>query len=61
MVADRLEIAARAIGDPHRLLAGTDCGFDTAAGLGTVAEEVVWEKLKALSEGAAIATRRLLG
>ena len=61
VVADRLEIAARAIGDPHRLLAGTDCGFDTAAGLGTVAEEVVWEKLKALSAGAEIATRRLLG
>jgi len=59
VVADRLEIAARAIGDPHRLLAGTDCGFDTAAGLGTVAEEVVWEKLKALSEGAGIATQRL--
>ena len=61
VVADRLEIAARAIGDPHRLLAGTDCGFDTAAGLGTVAEEVVWEKLRALSAGAEIATRRLLG
>ncbi len=60
VVADRLEIAARAIGDPHRLLAGTDCGFDTAAGLGAVAEEVVWEKLRALSAGAGIATRRLL-
>ena len=59
VVADRLEIAARAVGDPHRLLAGTDCGFDTAAGLGAVAEEVVWEKLRALRAGAAIATRRL--
>jgi 5-methyltetrahydropteroyltriglutamate--homocysteine methyltransferase len=60
VVADRLETAARAIGDPHRLLAGTDCGFDTAAGLGTVAEEVVWEKLRALSAGAEIATKRLM-
>ena len=59
VVADRLEIAARAVGDPHRLLAGTDCGFDTAAGLGAVAEEVVWEKLRALRAGAAIATERL--
>jgi 5-methyltetrahydropteroyltriglutamate--homocysteine methyltransferase len=59
VVADRIERAAEAIGDPHRILAGTDCGFDTAAGLGEVAEEVVWEKLKALREGADIASRRL--
>jgi len=61
VVADRIERAAEAIGDARRVLAGTDCGFDTAAGLGEVAEEVVWEKLKALHVGADIATRRLLG
>jgi 5-methyltetrahydropteroyltriglutamate--homocysteine methyltransferase len=60
VVADRIEYAARAIGDPHRVIAGTDCGFDTSTGLGKVAEEVVWEKLKALRAGADIATRRLL-
>lgn len=59
VVADRIERAAIAVGDPRRVLAGTDCGFDTAAGLGEVAEEVVWEKLKALRSGADIATRRL--
>ncbi len=59
VVADRIELAAQAIGDPQRLLAGTDCGFDTAAGLGEVAEEVVWEKLRALRQGAEIASRRL--
>jgi 5-methyltetrahydropteroyltriglutamate--homocysteine methyltransferase len=59
VVADRIERAAEAIGDPHRVLAGTDCGFDTAAGLGEVAEELVWEKLKALRSGADIATRHL--
>jgi 5-methyltetrahydropteroyltriglutamate--homocysteine methyltransferase len=59
VVADRLERAAAAVGDPRRVLAGTDCGFDTAAGLGEVAEEIVWEKLKALRAGADIATRRL--
>ena len=42
-------------------LAGTDCGFGTAAGLGEVAEEVVWERLRALRAGAELATRRLLG
>jgi len=59
VVADRIERAAEAIGDARRVLAGTDCGFDTAAGLGEVAEEVVWEKLKALRAGADIATHRL--
>ena len=59
VVADRIERAARAVGDPRRVLAGTDCGFDTAAGLGAVAEEVVWEKLRALRAGADLASRRL--
>ena len=61
VVADRIESAARAAGDPRRVLAGTDCGFDTAAGLGCVAEEVVWEKLRALRAGADLASARLFG
>ncbi len=60
VVAERLERAAAAVGDPRRVLAGTDCGFDTAAGLGTVADDVVWAKLRALRAGADLATRRLL-
>jgi len=36
-VADRIERVAAAIGDPHRVIAGTDCGFDTSAGMGRVA------------------------
>ena len=59
VVADRLERVADAIGDPRRLIAGTDCGFDTAAGAGRVAEDVVWAKLASLSEGARIASGRL--
>jgi len=58
-VADRIERVAAAIGDPHRVIAGTDCGFDTSAGMGRVAEDVVWAKLKALAEGARIASGRL--
>ena len=61
VVADRIERAARAVGDPRRVMAGTDCGFDTSAGFGLVADELVWEKLRALSDGAAIANRRLFG
>ncbi|MEQ1882130.1 MAG: cobalamin-independent methionine synthase II family protein [Burkholderiales bacterium] len=59
VVADRLELAAKAVGDPRRVLAGTDCGFDTSTGCGCVADEVVWEKLRALRAGADLATARL--
>jgi 5-methyltetrahydropteroyltriglutamate--homocysteine methyltransferase len=58
-VADRLERVAQAIGDPTRVLAGTDCGFDTSAGRGRVPEEIVWAKLAVLTEGARIASKRL--
>ena len=60
VVADRLERAAQAIGDPHRLIAGTDCGFDTTAGIGDVAPSLVWEKLRSLRAGADLASERLL-
>ena len=58
-VADRIERISQAVGDPSRVLAGTDCGFDTSAGMGKVAEDVVWAKLTALSKGAKIASGRL--
>jgi 5-methyltetrahydropteroyltriglutamate--homocysteine methyltransferase len=61
VVADRLERVARAVGDPRRIIAGTDCGFETAAGSKMVIEDVVWAKLRSLSEGAAIASKRLFG
>lgn len=61
VVAERLERIARSIGDPSRLMAGTDCGFDTAAGRGRVARDVVWAKLRSMSEGARIASDRLSG
>ena len=60
VVADRLERVAQAVGDPHRVIAATDCGFDTAAGMGRVPEDVVWAKLQAMADGAKIATDRLL-
>ncbi|MCC6766385.1 MAG: cobalamin-independent methionine synthase II family protein [Deltaproteobacteria bacterium] len=59
VVADRIERAVEAVGDPRRVLATPDCGFATAAGLGEVAEEVVWLKLRALVEGARLASQRL--
>ncbi len=59
LIAERLGRAARVVGDPARVLAGTDCGFGTAAGLGEVAEEIVWEKLAAMRDGARLASARL--
>lgn len=59
VIADRLERAALAIGDPSRVMAGTDCGFETSAGLGEVAEEVVWAKLRSMRAGADLASSRL--
>jgi 5-methyltetrahydropteroyltriglutamate--homocysteine methyltransferase len=60
LVADRLERAAEAIGDPGRIQAGTDCGFDTSAGMGRLTADVVWAKLEAMREGADLAAARLL-
>ena len=60
VVADRLARVAHAVGDPRRIMAGTDCGFDTSAGIGDVAPSLVWEKLRALRAGADLASDRLL-
>jgi 5-methyltetrahydropteroyltriglutamate--homocysteine methyltransferase len=60
VVADRIVRIADAVGDPRRIIAGTDCGFDTSAGIGDVAPSVVWAKLRALREGADLASERLL-
>jgi 5-methyltetrahydropteroyltriglutamate--homocysteine methyltransferase len=57
-IAERLKRVASVVGDPKRVIAGTDCGFDTSAGAGKVAEEIVWAKLASLAEGARIASRR---
>ncbi|HUI04272.1 MAG TPA: hypothetical protein VLZ77_12070 [Acidimicrobiales bacterium] len=59
VVAERLERVVGAVGDPRRVIAGTDCGFDTSAGIGDVAPSVVWEKLRALRAGADLASGRL--
>ena len=59
VVADRIERVARVVGEPSRVLAGTDCGFDTSAGWGRVAEDVVWAKLSSLRDGARLASDRL--
>jgi 5-methyltetrahydropteroyltriglutamate--homocysteine methyltransferase len=59
VVAERIERVARAVGDPARVIAGVDCGFDTSAGRGKVADDVVWAKMTAMAGGARIASGRL--
>jgi 5-methyltetrahydropteroyltriglutamate--homocysteine methyltransferase len=59
VVADRICAAVEAVGDRTRVIASTDCGFGTFAGSEMVAHSVVWAKLAALRDGAAIASRRL--
>ena len=60
LVADRLRLAVDAVGgDPTRVMAGTDCGFDTSAGSNRVDEGIVWLKLQAMREGADLASKSL--
>jgi 5-methyltetrahydropteroyltriglutamate--homocysteine methyltransferase len=59
VVADRIAQAVDAIGDRRRVIASTDCGFGTFAGSEMCAPSVVWAKLRSLTQGAVLASRRL--
>jgi 5-methyltetrahydropteroyltriglutamate--homocysteine methyltransferase len=43
----------------ENVVAGADCGFGTFANSATVDPRITWAKLKALSDGAALATKEL--
>jgi 5-methyltetrahydropteroyltriglutamate--homocysteine methyltransferase len=60
-VADRLERIAAAVGDPTRIIAGTDCGLESSAGNSMLSAPIAWAKLRALTEGAALASTRVWG
>ena len=60
LVAQRIEQFAGIVGR-ERVIAGTDCGFGTFAGFGKMDPGIVYRKLEAMAEGAAIASRRLWG
>jgi 5-methyltetrahydropteroyltriglutamate--homocysteine methyltransferase len=57
-VAQRLGLFADIVGR-DRLLAGSDCGFGTFAGIGKMDPEISFLKLRALVDGAALASKRL--
>ncbi len=60
VVAQRLMQYAGVVG-PENVMAGTDCGFGTVAGMQVVAATVVWAKFRAMAEGAKLASDRLWG
>ena len=59
-VADRLIRYAGVVGREN-VMAGTDCGFGTAAGMDMVVPTVTWAKFRAQAEGARIASEQLWG
>jgi 5-methyltetrahydropteroyltriglutamate--homocysteine methyltransferase len=58
LVAQRLTRLAEVVGREN-VQAGTDCGFDTFIRFSQVDPDVVWLKLKALSDGAEMASKEL--
>jgi 5-methyltetrahydropteroyltriglutamate--homocysteine methyltransferase len=58
LVAQRIERYAALVGR-DRLMAGVDCGFSVHVGTQGIDPDVTWGKLRALADGAAIASERL--
>jgi 5-methyltetrahydropteroyltriglutamate--homocysteine methyltransferase len=58
LVAQRIVRYANIVGKQN-VIAGTDCGFGTFAGMYTVAPKVTWLKLRAMADGAKIASDQL--
>jgi len=58
LVAERIVRYADIVGREN-VIAGSDCGFATFAGSKEVHPSIVWAKLKALSDGARIASKQL--
>ena len=61
VVARRIEDAVKAVGDRERVIASTDCGFGTFTNREWVIEPAVWLKLRALRDGADLASQRIWG
>jgi 5-methyltetrahydropteroyltriglutamate--homocysteine methyltransferase len=54
LVAQRIRTFSDIVGS-DRVIAGTDCGFGTWAGFGSVDPDICWAKLRSLSEGSLLA------
>ena len=60
LIAQRIGRYANLVGREN-VIAGSDCGYGTWVGQSAVDPAVVWEKLRAMSEGARIASGRFWG
>jgi 5-methyltetrahydropteroyltriglutamate--homocysteine methyltransferase len=60
LIAERICRFADIVGR-ERVIAGSDCGFGTFAGYGKLDPDISFKKLKAMADGAAIASKRLWG
>jgi 5-methyltetrahydropteroyltriglutamate--homocysteine methyltransferase len=58
LIAQRIVRYATVVGR-ERVIAGSDCGFGTFAALPLIYPSIAWAKLKALSEGAELASSEL--
>ncbi len=58
LVGERLVRFADIVGR-ERVIAGSDCGFGTFAGYGKLDPDISFKKLRAMADGAAIASQRL--
>jgi len=58
LVAQRIEKYASLVGREN-VMAGSDCGFGTFAGISSVDPDITWAKFQSLSEGARHASERL--
>jgi 5-methyltetrahydropteroyltriglutamate--homocysteine methyltransferase len=58
LIAERIARFAAVVGR-ERVIAGADCGFASFAGSTEIHPTIVWAKLRALSEGARLASARL--
>jgi 5-methyltetrahydropteroyltriglutamate--homocysteine methyltransferase len=58
LIAQRLVRYANLVGQEN-VMAGSDCGFATGAGMAVVDPQITWAKFQAMRDGAALATQQL--
>lgn len=58
LVAERIGRFAQLVGREN-VIAGTDCGFSSAAGYSRVDPKIAWAKFRAMTEGARLASQQL--
>jgi 5-methyltetrahydropteroyltriglutamate--homocysteine methyltransferase len=58
LIAQRIVRYAQLVGQEN-VMAGSDCGFGTGAGMAKVDAKITWAKFQAMTEGARLATQQL--